>query len=249
MSGWVIYVVHEGIDGIKARLEAWETANEVRADRILWWMAPLDITVDQMRVELELVARALGAVMIVLDPARTTGFKSEDSRDAAAYALALGQLQRGFGGVVLVLQNSGYDRSRERGSTMLGDACDAVFNIAKREGGIRVLTAGRQRDAATDDDQALMVFTVEPVPGTGSAVLVAAEYDTAGAIGSLRDRMADLVKADPGMTTAKVAELTGMDPSNTSKHLHALQFAGRVENRGAKNKACWYPCDPSQALA
>jgi len=248
-SGPVIYVAHEGTDGIKARLAAWEQANGARAGDILWWTAPLDLTDDGMRAELELVARHLNAVGIVLDPARTTGFKSEDSRDAAAYALALGRLQRAVGGVVTVLQNSGYDRSRERGSTMLGDACDAVFNITKEPAGVRKLTAGRQRETATDDDEALMVFTVEPVPGTGSAVLVAAEDERERAISRLRDRIFNLVEADPGMPTKTIADLLDLDPSNTSTHLKALAHEGRVENRGNKSRASWHPCDPSQALA
>jgi hypothetical protein len=247
-SGWVIYVIHEGGDGIGERLTAWEKRNNRRADKILWWTLPLDITDDQMRAELGLVARHLGAVMIILDPARTTGFKSEDSRDGAAYALALGKLQRGFGGVVLVLQNSGYDRSRERGTTMLGDACDAVFNITKEPGGIRKLTAGRQRESASDDDDALMVFTVEPVSETRSAVLVPADDLKQAGVSALGDRIAALVDADPGQTTTKLAELFGMDVSNMSSHLQALSREGRVENRGTRNRASWYPCDPSQAL-
>ena len=101
---------------------------------------------------------------IILDPARTTGFKSEATKDGAAYALALGLLKRSFGGVVAVLHNSGYDRTRERGSTTLGDACDQVFNIIKKPGGVRVFTAGRLRDDP-DEDDALM----NPDPSTGQA--------------------------------------------------------------------------------
>jgi hypothetical protein len=247
--GHVIYVAHEGVDGIKARLEAWEQTHGVRADRILWWTAPLDITDQYLRLELELVALELGTIMIVLDPARTTGFKSEDSKDAAAYALALGMLQRRIDGSVIVCQNSGYDRTRERGSTMLGDACDAVFNIAKRPGGVRVLTAGRQRELETDDDEALITFTVEPVPGTGSAVLVPAVDDRIRAVSNLRDRMAQLIQYSPNMSTKDVADMLQMDPSNASTHLKFLVSEGRIENRGTRNHCKWWPCDPSQALA
>lgn len=248
-TGPVIYVGHEGVDGLKARLEAWEKTNSNRAAGILWWTAPLDITDDQMRLDLELVAHRLGAALIVLDPARTTGFKSEDSRDAAAYALALGRLQRGFNGTVLVLQNSGYDRTRERGSTMLGDACDAVFNIAKQAGGIRKVTAGRLREGAADDDEALITFTIEPVAGTGSAVLVAADDQHQAGTSALQKRITNLVTANPGQTTKTIAELLGLDGSNTSKHLKTLSLEGQIENRGNNSKAGWYPCDPSQALA
>jgi hypothetical protein len=247
-SGPVIYVCHEGEDGIQERVRAWEKVNGVRADRILWWTAPMDITDDQMRADLGLVARHLGAVAIILDPARTTGFKSEDTKDGAAYALALGLLKRSFDGVVVVLHNSGYDRTRERGSTTLGDACDQVFNIIKKPGGVRLVLPGRLRDDP-DEEEPLMVYMIESVPETRSAVLVPAELELAAAIDSLRDRIFKLIEADPGMTTKAIAELLDQDPSNTSAHLKALVHEGKVENRGNRAKSSWYPCDPSQALA
>jgi hypothetical protein len=246
-SGWVVYVCHEGADGIQERVKAWEKINGVRTDHILWWTEPMDITDDQMRATLGLVARSLSAVAIILDPARTTGFKSEDTKDGAAYALALGLLKRSFGGVVVVLHNSGYDRTRERGSTTLGDACDQVFNIVKKPGGVRLVLPGRLRDNREEDD-ALMVYRIDSVPGTQSAVLVRAKADLAESISDLRDRIFKLIEASPGMTTAKIAEHLGMDPSNTSDHLAALERDGRIVNRGAKNKKSWHPCDPSQAL-
>jgi hypothetical protein len=247
--GPMIYVAHEGVDGLQERVKAWEKTNGVRLDHVLWWTRPLDITVDQMRVELELAARSIGAVGIILDPARTTGFKSEDPKDGAAYALALGRLQLGFGGVVIVLQNSGYDRTRERGSTMVGDSCDAVFNITKAPGGIRKITAGRLKESpADDDDDALITFRVESVPGTRSAVMVPAEDQIEAAASSLRDRIFKLIEATPGMSTSETANLLELDVSNTSTHLKFLEKDGRVVNRGQRNRASWYPCDPSQAL-
>ena len=73
---------------------------------------------------------------------------------------------------------------------MVGDSCDAVFNITKEPGGIRKITAGRLKESSGDDDHALHIFTIEPVAGTRSAVLVTADNDTMqNAISAMRDRI------------------------------------------------------------
>lgn len=78
--GPVLYVVAEGVRGLRKRVRAWEYHNGVRCDVVF---LPLRVDLIADRYPLGLLARELGAVLVVIDTVArvTVGLKENDSAD------------------------------------------------------------------------------------------------------------------------------------------------------------------------
>lgn len=241
--GPVLYVSLEGFHGIPNRLRAWEGWANRRAENIIWLPDPVDLKRHADARQVGLLARDLGAVAVFVDSARASGAGAEDTKDMGAYVKGLETVQNVQGGLVVVLHNTGWDETRERGSTLLPDACDTSLILTGDPNGVRTLAHRKFRDGEWMDP---LHFAFHPVPGTGSGVLLPADPGSHGP--TLADRLAAAVKADPGHGTATYVRAVEAERTQVSKTLAALAAAGDIQNLGTKQNPSWNPKNTQPAL-
>jgi hypothetical protein len=232
--GPVLYVSQEGFHGIPNRVRAWETWQQQRTDHIVWLPDPVDLKRPADAHQVGALARTLSAVMVVVDSARATGAGAEDTKDMGAYVHGLETVRDESGALVLVLHNSGLDGTRERGSTLLGDACDTVLILEGDPGGLRTLKHLKHRDG--DMLPAPLGFAFRPVDGTQSGVLVPADTTQPA---TRRQRVLEYVQHNPGKATGAIADDLGLHRPNVSTDLTTLADAGHVRNDGTTNRPSW----------
>ncbi|GAA3811038.1 AAA family ATPase [Nocardioides panacisoli] len=139
VHGPVLFIALEGFHGIPERVRAWEIHHGRRMTNVHWWPDPIDLRLRRDAKMIGSVARHLGAVLLIGDSVRATGAGKEDTADMGAYVTGLETIRTIYDGLTLVLHNSGWDGTRERGSTLLPDACDTTLLLQGDPEGIRTL--------------------------------------------------------------------------------------------------------------
>ena len=243
VHGPALFVALEGFAGIPARLRAWESWQQRQATGIAWTRSPMDLKHTPDAHQLGLIAADLGAVAVFIDSARASGAGAEDTRDMGAFVHGLERVQRTFGGLVVVVHNTGWDGTRERGSTLLPDSCDVTLLLDGNPTGVRKLEHRKHRDG---EPMSPLHLTFRAIPGSGSGVLVPAEHAEHAA--TLRELLLAAIRDDPGHSTGHYADRIGKHRPHVSQHASALLDERRIENRGNRNNPNWHPAEPNQAL-
>lgn len=236
--GPVLYCALEGFHGVPARVRAWETFYERRAEGITWLSGPIDLKRGTEARMLGLLARDLGAVAVFVDSARATGAGKEDTADMGEFVRGLESVAATVDGLVMVLHNTGWDQSRERGSTLLPDACDTTLLLEGDPEGLRTLRHRKHRDG--DMLETPLAFRFRKIEDTGSGVLIPA--DASSGI-TMQERVLAVVGDWPGLSTGDYLARLGMPKSqrpNVSRHLNTLAQQGVIVNVGSKTRPVWH---------
>lgn len=175
-KGVVVYVYAEGAAGLTARVRAFcrhrELTSEDFGSRILFLCKRWDATDEEFTAEMqsELEARGITQVdLIIFDTLSANAFLGFDENRTADMKLlmdALRRLQQLFNCAVLMCHHSGHGGERERGSSDLGAACDAIFFVEKQGEQVTVKQT-KSRDVAP-----IAPIRMRLVPVDDSAVLV-----------------------------------------------------------------------------
>ena len=243
-----MYIALEGFRGIPPRVRAWETVHGVRVDRMVWWPDPIDLRRRSHARMVGAVAVTMGAVLVVVDSARSSGAGAEDTSDMGAYVSGLEAVGTLSGALVLVLHNTGWNEARERGSTILPDACDVTLLLQGdgAPGGIRRLDHRKFRDGEMLAEP--IGFTFRRVEGTRSGLLVPGATLPTRDEESARDGVLRQVTTDPGRTTGDLANALRRNRQHVSVLLAELVGAGLVHNRGTKQRPAWHPIEGADLL-
>jgi hypothetical protein len=167
----VLYVVAEGVRGIKRRVRAWEAQNKRTMTGVHFY--PKAIQLGDRREVRGLIAFAKrgGYEFIILDTqARcTVGLEENSASEMGVVVAALDVLKEVTGACVALVHHSGASAGRARGSTAILGALDAEFEVEadKRNMSVRVRTRA-QKDLAEARD--VEVDLVTPGPGLALAV-------------------------------------------------------------------------------
>lgn len=222
----VLYAYLEGAGGLPRRLQAWEAHHARKMRDVSFIHDPLNLKQPGDVRALALLARRLSAGLIVLDSVAKTGGGREDAEDFAAYRAGVEALRDATGAAVLVLHNSGHDKTRGRGHTTLVDGVDSAVILIPRpkvDGGGVVVKDEKSRDSRALEDLHLMFEGAGPAdPRTGepwSGVVVRQTFED-----GLRTAMA---------STQAV----------TAKVLEAIDAAGGEIAPGALSKVLGIPTD------
>lgn len=232
--GTVLFVSLEGFHGVPNRVRAWETWQQRRTDQLLWLPSPIDLRRRDDAHLLGAFATHHDAKLIVVDSARATGAGAEDTKDMGAYVAGLETVQSQSDALVLVLHNTGWDGTRERGSTLLPDACDTTLILEGEPDGIRTLKHRKHRDG--DMLESPLAYRFRPVDGTHSGVLVPTDTPTSD---TRQDRILGHVIANPGLSTGVIAKDLVIHRPNVATALTALAAAGLVRNDGTQSRPAW----------
>lgn len=174
-QGRVVYLVAEGVSGIKSRVRAWESRHgAVIGDQILF--LPRAVQVMQQLDWMVLVAALarLKPALIVLDTqARmTVGAKENESTDMGVMVDRSELLRAQTGACILWIHHKGRTGDHGRGSTVVPAAMDVEFSVT-RQGKNRITILSEKQKDREDFEP----ISLDLVPFAESAVLIAAGSD------------------------------------------------------------------------
>lgn len=186
VRGPVAYVMAEGQSGAARRIAAWKQSRGVaRVDGFRMLMRSVRLGSEESIAELVSSLEAWPeppALLIVDTLARCmSGLDENKAADAALLVHHLGEITRLVGCGVHLVHHAGWSDEHERGSSLLGDACDGVIAMrrvehddAKSPIRWRVM---KTKEGETPPPRTLRIVGVD---GTGSAVLETAGQAAAG---------------------------------------------------------------------
>jgi hypothetical protein len=244
--GPVLYVIAEGVSGLRQRVRAWE---DHARERIAVRFLPVAV---QFRSALDLAAvigltRELQPVLIVIDTqARVTvGADENSSRDMGEFVAALSKLRQATHACILIVHHEARAGENMRGSTALEGAADTEIRITK-DGPHLFLTNPKQKDAAEFDGMRLRLVprlesaTVQSHDGVGLAEELSASEQTI--LGTLRD----LFGTD-GASGSRLFEVAGLAKTSYYRALKGLVAAGVLVNIGNQKRTHYVLAEHAQS--
>lgn len=255
LHGPVLYAYLEGASGLSRRLRAWEAHHGRPMAGVSFIHDPLDLRQPADVRALSLLGRRLGAKLVVLDSVAKTGGGREDAEDFSAYRAGLEALRDATGAAVLVLHNSGHDRSRARGHSTLVDGVDSAVVLIprdQREGGGVTARDEKSRDSAALAEAQLRFEAAGPLnPRTGEAwsgVVVRQSFDESlhAALGAVeRDTARVLAAIDAAggeIAPGDLAKVLGVttDRGELKRAMAPILAGGQVTGNGKSTRAMRY---------
>jgi AAA domain len=233
--GTVMYMSREGFPSVPSRVDAWEAARRRTLDNVLWLPGPVDLRRPLHARSVGWLVREHGAVMVVVDSARATGAGKEDTGDMGEYVVGLETIRDISGALVLVLHNTGWDTTRERGSTLLPDACDTTLHLDGDPAGLRSLKHRKHRDGEMLTGP--LWFRFRHVEGTASGIFD--PTDSPGDDRTLRTLVLGFVASAPGIPTKGIVDELQRPRESVSRALSTLRGDGLIENAGTRQSPSW----------
>lgn len=167
----VLYVVAEGVRGIKRRVRAWEAQNKRTMTGVHFY--PKAVQLGERKDVQALIATAKRGSyeFIILDTqARcTVGLEENSASEMGLVVAALDVLKEVTGACVALVHHSGAAGGRARGSTAILGALDAEFEVEADKHNMSVAVKTRaQKDLA--EAKTVELDLVTPAPGAALAV-------------------------------------------------------------------------------
>jgi hypothetical protein len=209
-QGSVLYVVAEGMIGVKQRVRAWEQAISKPMSDVRFLPVPVRANVAQQWRALRELSAELHPVLVVIDTqARVTvGLEENSAKDMGEFVDKLEALRADCRACILVVHHQGRSGNHMRGSTAMEGAADTEIKVSKAENVI-TLECSKQKNAEPFTD-----FTLKLVPMGSSVVLMPERPDAKPKVGQAALRMA-----------RRWWELFGSEWCSASKLMGALEIS------------------------
>lgn len=167
----VLYVVAEGVRGIKRRVRAWEALNKRAMAGVSFYERAVQLGDRKDVSTLIRTAKRGGYEFIILDTqARcTVGLEENSASEMGVVVAALDVLKEVTGACVALVHHSGASGGRARGSTAILGALDAEFEVEADKDSMSVSMHTRaQKDLAEAPSMDFELVT--PGPGQSLAI-------------------------------------------------------------------------------
>lgn len=225
--GPVLYVMAEGVGGLRRRKRAWEVAHRTTLDDqpICWYPQPLNLLDVEWADGLALVAAEQRPALVVVDTVARSmpGGDENTGRDMGRLIEAADQVRHRSGAAVLLVHHTPLDGGRLRGHSSLEGALDT--NIGVESDGTTVkVTVDKQKDAEPAEP-----LLLHPEPFGESIVLRPGSGQTDELPPAALEMLAALADLDLGMGCTNSAWTqcqTGVAPRTAQRHIKRLLEAG-----------------------
>lgn len=170
-QGTVIYLVAEGIKGIRKRVRAWEQHYGRKMTGVRFLPRPVQAMDPEWMVLIELCRRLRPALIIVDTQARVTvGIEENSNTEMGRVVDRMEQLRTHSGACVLLVHHTGNEGDRGRGATAVKGALQTEIGITRKGKGLHdatvTLSTGKQKD---DEELGDVVFGLHQVQLKGEA--------------------------------------------------------------------------------
>jgi hypothetical protein len=238
----VLYVVAEGVRGIKRRVRAWEALNKRAMTGVQFYDRAVQLGDRRDVSALIRTAKRGNYEFIILDTqARcTVGMEENSASEMGVVVAALDVLKEVTGACVALVHHSGANGGRARGSTAILGALDAEFEVEADKDNMSVSVHTRaQKDLA--EAPSVDFDLVTPGPGQSLAVRPRRQWYQASAADLAplsSEAMQALQAVDTygvaGATTAAVAKVVDKDSSEVAQGLAAMHRKGVLRYKGER---------------
>lgn len=150
--GPVIFMVAEGLRGMKKRVRAWEArfngGEHIPADRLYLLKVPVQVTaLDHWKAFIALCAEVEPVLVILDTQARiTVGVDENDAKEMGIFVDRLEQVRRKTGACVVTVHHLGHQGEHGRGSTAVLGALGAELRVSSPAKDKVVLESEKQKD-------------------------------------------------------------------------------------------------------
>lgn len=175
--GDVIYLVAEGVRGIRRRVRAWESANDLKMTGVSFLPVAVQAASHaEWSVFVALAAERRPAMVVIDTQARVTvGMDENSAQDMGVFVERVEQLRQASGACVLVVHHTGRAGEHMRGSIALDGAATTLIAVEKSDELVSL------RCAKQKDEDEFAVIRLALTPHEDSAVLIPA---TGGGVGA-----------------------------------------------------------------
>lgn len=169
-AGPVLYLVAEGLSGIRSRVRAWEKLNGNMSDVAFLPVAVQAAEATSWQGLIDLAVELQPSLIIVDTQARVTvGLEENSAKDMGEFVHRAEKLREATRACVLVVHHQGRAGDHMRGSTALEGAATTIVKVSKDDE-LLTVECTKQKDAAPFDE-----FTLRMVPTGDSATLLITE--------------------------------------------------------------------------
>lgn len=258
-QGNVLYVVAEGVAGFKLRREAWKLKHPDADTDATWFAAGAVNLLEQREVtELVGVAGELESKLLVVDTLSRcmAGGDENSAKDTGLVVASLERVQQATGATVLLLHHTGWDATRERGSSNLRAVADASLEL-EAAGELMTLKVVKAKDSEPPPPLSLQRTTIE-LPGRvtrdGEPVtscVVERAANTAGTAlsGAAHAALEALLASDlgDGLTHSQWRDACSdtVPKSSFNRAIKELVGLTAVEQEGERRGARYKPVSPT----
>jgi hypothetical protein len=231
-AGAVLYVVAEGVSGIRARVRAWESAMGSVMTGVRFLPVAVQAGNAQEWQALVELATELQPALIVLDTqARVaTGIEENSATEMGRFVQQVERLRRATGACVVIVHHTGRTGEHMRGSIAMDGAATTLIKVSRSEEIVEVEIV-KQKDAPESAPLRLRL-----VPYEGSIILSGTDYfspstvDTPGTV-KLVSAWWNTFETD-WVSATRLSEVAGVAKTTLWRRLNDLVKAHIVEVKG-----------------
>ncbi|MET9782656.1 AAA family ATPase [Nocardiopsis alba] len=147
--GTVLYLIAEGVSGVRQRVRAWERRAQSRMDDVRFLPVAVQLMNHGEKEAFVALVAEIRPVLVVIDTqARVTvGADENSSQDMGRLVAAADDIRRASGACVLLVHHEGRSGDNMRGSTAMEGAATTIVRVLKDGPHVR-LECKKQKDAA-----------------------------------------------------------------------------------------------------
>lgn len=234
ITGPVLYVVAEGVTGVKQRVRAWEAAMGARMENVYFLPVAVQTSNAAEWAALIEVATELRPVLIIIDTqARcTVGMEENSATDMGQMVHRLEALRRATRACVLTIHHTGRGGEHMRGSIAMDGAASTLIKVSKADNEITV-ECSKQKDGPEFDRLNLRL-----VPYDASVIIVATQGVGASILDSaaVKTMVSEWWKffETDWVSASVVTEALCVSRATFFRHIKALVKWGAVETEGER---------------
>ncbi|MBC2904000.1 AAA family ATPase [Streptomyces cupreus] len=170
-QGIVVYLVAEGVKGIRKRVRAWEQHHGRKMTGVKFLPRPVQAMDLEWLVLVELCRRLQPALVVIDTQARVTvGIEENSNTEMGRVVDRMEQLRGACGACILLVHHTGHDGDRGRGATAVKGALQTEIGVERKGKGLCdsqvTLKTGKQKD---DEELGDIVFGLHQVLLDGEA--------------------------------------------------------------------------------
>ncbi len=156
-QGTVVYLVAEGMAGIRQRVRAWEKHHGMRMDNALFLPRPVQTRGPEWDVWIEAMRRLEPALIVIDTQARVSvGVEENSNTELGIVVERLDDLRRATGACVLPIHHTGHVGEHGRGASAAKGALQSEMHVSKKGDNasniVITMKVGKQKDNAEGAD-------------------------------------------------------------------------------------------------
>ena len=246
-QGQVLYVISEGLSGIRQRVRAWEQDHGRPMTNVTWLPGPLSLVGDWASIVA--IAKSIDAVLIVFDTQAmvTVGLDEVSSKDMGMIVAAAEQVRAGTGACVTLVHHEAVGGDRPRGHSSMDGAAATLIRVVK-DGAVVWVANTKQKDGPKHPTLSLQATAVGD-----SLVLVPVDAGMAMAMTdsevAVYACLRDLAALKGGASHSELKEATGsrgVPVSTFGWALKRIVKRGLARNEGKGRNSFYVLIDPAQ---